>query len=211
MDRSALRSRAWLAGVVALCGVWLVQTGSDLRTAAPQPSAAQAFASGPGMMRPGSSATGPLRSSPPVRVRIPAIGVDAPMTGLRLGEDGSLAAPPAADRNLAGWFEDGTAPGAAGTAIVAGHVDNAEGPSVFYSLGSLKKGATVEIDRRDGRTAVFSVDAVEVYEKDEFPDERVYGATPHPSLRLITCGGGFSRDTGYLGNVVAYAHLTDVR
>lgn len=50
-----------------------------------------------------------------------------------------------------------------------------------------------------------------MYEKDEFPDKRVYGATPHASLRLITCGGGFTRETGYLGNVVAYAHLTQVR
>ncbi|MFE3514145.1 class F sortase [Streptomyces sp. NPDC059166] len=202
--------KAWLAGIVALCGVWLVQTGSDLRTAAPQPSAAQAF-DPDREVRPGTPAAGPLRSSRPVRIRVPAIGVDAPMTGLRLGADGSLEAPPAADRNLAGWFEGGTAPGAAGTAIVAGHVDNAKGPSVFYSLGSLEKGASVEIDRRDGRTAVFSVDAVEVYEKDAFPDDRVYGATPDPSLRLITCGGGFSSEAGYLGNVVAYAHLTEVR
>lgn len=210
MDRTALKARAWLVGIVALCGLWLVHNGAAVRTAAPQPAAAEALAAGPGP-RPGTRVAEPLRPSGPVRIRIPAIGVDAPMTGLGLGADGSLDAPPAGNRNLAGWFEDGTPPGAKGTAIVAGHVDNAEGPSVFYALGSLKKGATVEIGRRDGRTAVFSVDAVEVYDKDDFPDERVYGATPHASLRLITCGGGFTRETGYQGNVVAYAHLTEVR
>lgn len=133
------------------------------------------------------------------------------MTGLGLGPDGSLDAPPTGNRNLAGWFEGGTPPGTKGTAVVAGHVDDAEGPSVFYSLGSLKKGAEVEIDRSDGRTAVFAVEAVEVYENDAFPDDRVYGATPGASLRLITCGGGFTRETGYLGNVVVYAHLTGAR
>ncbi|MEU8704853.1 class F sortase [Streptomyces sp. NPDC048565] len=207
MDRTALRARAWLVGVAALCGTWLVHNGAAPRTVAPQPSTAEAFAAGP-EVRPGARAAEPLRASGPVRIRIPGIGVDAPMTGLALGADGSLDAPPAADRNLAGWFEGGTPPGAKGTAVVAGHVDNAEGPSVFYALGSLKKGAEVEIDRRDGRTAVFSVDAVEVYENDAFPDKRVYGPTPHASLRLITCGGGFTRETGYQGNVVAYAHLT---
>lgn len=58
---------------------------------------------------------------------------------------------------------------------------------------------------------MFAVDAVEVYENDTFPDERVYGATPDASLRLITCGGGYTRETGYQGNVVVYAHLTGVR
>ncbi|MFF4248322.1 class F sortase [Streptomyces sp. NPDC001822] len=210
MNSTALRARAWLAGIVALCGLWLVEEGAAARLVAPQPSTGEAFAAGPGV-RPGAPVAPPLRPSAPVRIRVPDIGVDAPMTGLRLGADGSLDAPPAERRNLAGWYEDGTPPGAKGTAIVAGHVDNADGPSVFYGLGSLKKGARIEIDRGDHRTAVFSVDAVEVYDNDRFPDERVYGATAHASLRLITCGGGFTRETGYLGNVVAYAHLTEVR
>lgn len=94
---------------------------------------------------------------------------------------------------------------------MAGHVDDAQGPSVFYDLGALRKGSTVEVVRQDGRTAVFSLDAIEVYENDDFPDERVYGAASFASLRLITCGGGFSKETGYEGNVVAYAHLTAVR
>lgn len=210
MDRTTLRARAWLVGIAALCGVWLVENGAAVRTVAPQPSTAEAFASGP-ELRTGSPVAEPLRPSEPVRIRIPFLGVDAPMMGLGLGRDGSLDVPPAGNRNIAGWFEGGAPPGTKGTAIVAGHVDNAQGPSVFYALGSLKKGTAVEIDRKDGRTAVFSVDAIEVYDNEDFPDQRVYGASPHASLRLITCGGGFSQQTGYLGNVVAYAHLTEVR
>ncbi|WP_031082689.1 class F sortase [Streptomyces sp. NRRL WC-3549] len=210
MDRTTLRARAWTAGIAALCGLWFVQNGAPERLVAPQPSASEAFAADPGP-RAGSAVVAPLRSSEPVRIRIPRIGVDAPMTRLGLGADGSLDVPPAEDRNLAGWFGNGTPPGAQGTAIVAGHVDNAEGPAVFYLLGSLKKGAAVEIDRRDGRTAVFTVDAVEVYDNDAFPDERVYGASADATLRLITCGGGYTRETGYQGNVVAYAHLAEVR
>lgn len=210
MDRGTLGARAWTAGVVALCGLWLVQSGAADRTVAPQPAAAQAFEADPGP-RAGSTVAAPLRAAEPVRIRIPRIEVDAPLTRLGLGPDGSLDVPPARDPDLAGWYGGGTPPGAKGTAIVAGHVDNAEGPAVFYALGSLKKGAAVEIDRTDGRTAVFTIDAVEVYANEAFPDERVYGPSPDASLRLITCGGGYTDETGYLGNVVAYAHLTGVR
>jgi sortase (surface protein transpeptidase) len=133
------------------------------------------------------------------------------MRGLGLTPDGRLAAPPASDRNLAGWYERGTAPGATGTAIVAGHVDTRSGPAVFYGLGTLTRGDRIEVARRDGRTAVFGVDAVEVYKNSAFPDHKVYAAADRPELRVITCGGGFSPSTGYEGNVVAYAHLTGSR
>jgi sortase (surface protein transpeptidase) len=131
--------------------------------------------------------------------------------GLGLTKTGSLDVPPAKEKNLAGWYEDGTTPGETGTAIVAGHVDNTEGPAVFYGLGALKKGSTVEVDRRDGGVALFTVDAVEVYNAKDFPDEKVYGAARRPELRVITCGGGYSRTTGYQGNVVVFAHLTGSR
>ncbi|MBD0837540.1 MULTISPECIES: class F sortase [unclassified Streptomyces] len=193
--------------VVALCsGAWLLRSGAATH-APPQPSAAQAHAD-PRTQR---SAAPALPPSPPDRVRIPSIRVDAPLTGLGLTATGSLDVPPAARTNLAGWYEAGTTPGETGTAIVAGHVDNADGPAVFYDLGALKKGGTIEVDRRDGTTAVFSVDSVEVYDARDFPDEKVYGAAPRPELRVITCGGGYSRTTGYQGNVVVFAHLTGSR
>lgn len=131
--------------------------------------------------------------------------------GLGLTSTGSLDVPPAEKKNLAGWYEAGTTPGERGTAIVAGHVDNADGPAVFYDLGALKRGATVEVDRRDGGVAVFTVDAVEAYDARNFPDRKVYGAAGRPELRVITCGGGYSKSTGYQGNVVVFAHLTDSR
>ncbi|GAB1329738.1 hypothetical protein ACE1SV_40770 [Streptomyces sennicomposti] len=131
--------------------------------------------------------------------------------GLGLTPAGSLDVPPADDENLAGWYESGTTPGERGTAIVAGHVDNSQGPAVFYDLGALKKGSVIEVDRRDGGVAVFTVDAIEVYQAKDFPDDKVYGAAKRPELRVITCGGGYSRATGYQGNVVVFAHLTGSR
>ncbi|GGV13341.1 class F sortase [Streptomyces griseoflavus] len=195
--------------VFALCaGTWLLRDGTGAHPP-PQPSAAEAHTGDDRSA--GGSPVPALPPSPPLRVRIPAIDVDAPLTGLGLTATGSLDVPPADVANLAGWYEAGTTPGERGTAIVAGHVDNAEGPAVFYSLGALRKGSTVEVDRRDGGVAVFTVDAVEVYDAEDFPDTRVYGAADRPELRVITCGGGWSRTTGYRGNVVVYAHLTGSR
>ncbi|OIJ62608.1 class F sortase [Streptomyces mangrovisoli] len=208
-----MRSRATAGNTViaavtaaALCsGAWLLHSGASHPP--PQPSAAEASAAPAA----GRSAAPALAPSPPDRIRIPSIRVSAPLMGLGLTASGSLDVPPASEKNLAGWYEAGTMPGEKGTAIVAGHVDNADGPAVFYDLGALKRGATVEVDRRDGSVAVFTVDAVEVYAASDFPDQKVYGAAARPELRVITCGGGYSRSTGYQGNVVVFAHLTGSR
>lgn len=201
--------------VTALCaGAWLLHSGTETH-APPQPSAAQAHSGGDGDGGTGSGtairSAPALPPSPPDRIRIPALHVDAPLTGLALTPAGGLGAPPADRTNLAGWYEAGTTPGERGTAIVAGHVDNADGPAVFYDLGALRKHSTVEVDRRDGTVAVFTVDAVEVYDTRRFPDAKVYGAASRPELRVITCGGGYSKATGYRGNVVVFAHLTGSR
>ncbi|MFE7772732.1 class F sortase [Streptomyces sp. NPDC057445] len=200
------RGWGWLIAVSVCTGLWLVQNGSRSVTP-PVPSAAEAFAAG----RHTDEAADPLPPSEPVRFRIPRLRVDAPVMGLGLASDSSLEVPPTGMRNLAGWYEDGTSPGARGTAIVAGHVDDARGPAVFYSLGTMKKGHRIEVLRKDGRTAVFTVDAVEVYENEDFPDRKVYGPADRAELRVITCGGGFDGGSGYRGNVVVYAHLIGVR
>ncbi|MFE1949417.1 class F sortase [Streptomyces sp. NPDC059524] len=188
-------------------GAWLLSTNSGGHPP-PQPSAAQAR---PGTDRYAPPGASPLSPSPPDRIRIPSIRVDAPLMGLRLTRGGSLDVPPPQKKNLAGWYEAGTTPGERGTAVVAGHVDNADGPAVFYDLGALTRGRTIEIDRRDGSVAVFTVDSVEVYDAKSFPDEKVYGPRSRAELRVITCGGPYSRGTGYEGNVVVFAHLTSSR
>lgn len=221
----ARRNACWLVVVAAFVGLWLIEHGLD-SVEPPRPSAAEAFTAGPAAAGDGVGAHPPAGSaararlvapppdglppSAPVRIRIASIGVDAPVMRLGLGPDHSLDVPPPGSTQMAGWYKDGASPGATGTAVMAGHVDDTRGPAVFYALGALKKGTRVEVSREDGRTAVFDIDAVEVYENEAFPDTKVYGAAARPELRLITCGGGFSKKTGYRGNVVAFAHLTGV-
>ncbi|MFD6194713.1 class F sortase, partial [Streptomyces sp. NPDC060275] len=153
----------------------------------------------------------PLPYSVPDQVSIPAIQVDAPVMGVGLDADGWVDAPPPEDPNLAGWFTGAVSPGEKGTAVVVGHVDNQQGPAIFYGLGALKKGNKVEVHRQDGKTAVFEIYGIEVFEKNNFPGDRVYGSKGSPELRVITCGGGFTKQNGYDGNVVAFARLVEVR
>ena len=119
--------------------------------------------------------------------------------------------PKEARPNLSGWFSSSVSPGENGTAVLVGHVDNKQGPAVFYRLGAVSKGSLVEVQRQDGKLAVFEVYGVEVFAKNNFPGERVYGNTGTPEVRVITCGGGFSKQNGYDGNVVVFARLVEVR
>ncbi|CAL9658983.1 class F sortase [Streptomyces sp. enrichment culture] len=211
-ERRRKRAPWGVIALVLLTGLALIRNGSgEFDVGPPQPASAAASdtraAAGDG----GAKGVSPLPYSVPDRVTIPAIQVDAPVMGVGLDADGWVDAPPPEDPNLAGWFTGAVSPGEKGTAVVVGHVDNQQGPAVFYGLGALKKGNKVEVHRQDGKTAVFEIYGIEVFEKDNFPGDRVYGSKGSPELRVITCGGGFSKQNGYDGNVVTFARLVEVR
>ncbi|MDQ0937920.1 class F sortase [Streptomyces turgidiscabies] len=195
-------------------------------TARPRPAAPTRTA-GPVRGRPGPARPAPpvahpktpapprppalLPRSRPTRFTLPYLGIEAPVVDLRLDRHGQLTAPPDSNSNLVGWYADGPSPGEKGTVVVVGHRDTRAGPAVFIGLDAVTPGRRVELRRADGRMAVYTVDAVKTYDKAHFPSREVYGARARPELRLITCGGGYDRRTGYSGNIVVYAHLTATR
>jgi sortase (surface protein transpeptidase) len=145
----------------------------------------------------------------PVRIRIPAIGVNAAVAEVGKNPDGSIQVPPLAAHNLAAWYRYGPTPGQRGAAVIIGHVDSYTAPSVFYGLKYMRAGETIYIALADGRQATFTVDQVQDAAKAHFPTRSVYGALPYPGLRLITCGGAFDAATRhYLDNIIVYAHLS---
>jgi len=165
-------------------------------TAVPAPRPAQSPRDGIAMPR-----------SVPVAVTIPAIGVRARIIPLGLTPDGSIAVPSLSTPFLTSWYDLGPAPGEAGAAVLLGHVDAAGvGPAVFYRLGDLRAGDLIDVARGDGRIAVFRVSSVDVYPQYSFPAALVYGSTPRPTLRLVTCGGQFDWITHlYLDRIVVFA------
>ena len=137
-------------------------------------------------------------------VWLPTLGVRSPLVALEVGADGALQPP--TDPDVAGWFVRGAAPGERGPAVIAGHVDSRSGPAVFYRLDELAAGDRVEVARSDGQVFGYRVVTVESHPKNAFPTTRVYGPSPGPELRLITCGGDFDRRSRhYLDNVVVTA------
>lgn len=157
----------------------------------------------------GSSVLPPvLDASEPTSVRIPAINAESPLLHLGLRDNGSLEVPPGDPGAPAAWYDRSPSPGERGPAVLLGHVNATDGgPGVFAGLRDLQPGDTVEVAREDGSTAVFTVDRGELYGKDVFPTEKVYGNTTGSELRLITCDG-YDPETGEWGeNYVVYAKL----
>ncbi|NEA73834.1 class F sortase [Streptomyces sp. SID13588] len=202
---------AGAGGAVALTGA---SSGSG---PPPQPpaAAAQAITAHPTSPQPPSSPAPPrasshiLPASAPVSLDIPAIGVRTTLLSLGRSTDGTVQVP--WQPLKAGWYKDSPTPGQLGASVILGHVDSKEtGPAVFYQLGALKPGARITVTRTDGTTATFTTDIVRAYPKDHFPTLDVYTTTAdRPQLRLITCGNWDPATHTYLGNIVAYATLTD--
>lgn len=151
-------------------------------------------------------------STKPLKIRIPAIGVSAPIQAVGVDKAGEMQVPPLSRPNLTGWYRYGPAPGDQGPAIILGHVNTRKGAAVFSRLRELRRGNKIAVQRADGKTAIFTVDGIEQVSKANFPTKRVYGNTATASLRLITCGGVFNAKAhSYTDNIIVYATLTSIR
>lgn len=169
----------------------------------------------------GSRASSPVSSAPPaarsvaavgrsvpVRLRIPAIGVDTPVMRLGLAADGTVQVPPITAHDRAGWYEHSPTPGQTGPSVILGHVTvGAYGDGVFRHLKDLHRGQSIVARLENGTAARFAVTEVRTVAKDHFPTAEVYGDVHRPELRLITCGGERTGD-GYRDNVIVFARLS---
>jgi len=150
-----------------------------------------------------------LPFSMPTSISIPSIDVQSTLITVGKNPDGTIEVPGADNYNKAAWYRNSPAPGQLGSSIIEGHVDYIDkGPAIFFRLGNLKLDDKITVERQDGISAIFKVDELAVYQKDEFPTEKVYAINDRPALILITCGGQFNGTIGeYDSNVVVYASL----
>ena len=205
----AFRARlAGLAGGALVAGGAIaIAVAALVQQHAPQPASNAAGATGP-------AAKGPsLHRSPPVSVDIPAIGVHSQLLRLGVNADGTVQVPSlTTSAGEAAWLKYSATPGQIGASVIEGHVDSYHGPAVFYRLGALHPGDTIDVTLADGVTGVFRVTGVREYLKDKFPAKAIYGDANFAALRLITCGGSFDYATGhYLSSTVVFASLTSSR
>ncbi|HXL95183.1 MAG TPA: class F sortase [Streptosporangiaceae bacterium] len=202
---------ALVAGLLCACGITALVLGLTTPGPLPDPAAATVPVSVRTEVPKVVSSVRHVRAltrSVPVGIRIPAIGVSAPVTKVGLNADGTVQVPPLNDHNLAGWYEYGPTPGQLGASVILGHVDSVTGISVFFYLKDLRKGDKIYVTLTNGKVATFVVDGVQNASKTSFPTHAVYGKISYPGLRVITCGGTFDPTTGhYTDNIIVYAQL----
>ncbi|AJF66956.1 class F sortase [Streptomyces vietnamensis] len=208
MSRRPARTRTRTASVLlvaALAALTGCAAGGD---ATPPARISQATATATATApTPASETVAPLARSLPVRVRLPAAGVDArPILDLGLNADGTVEVPSVAQADRIGWYDKGVTPGETGPAVLIGHFDTVRGPAVLKNVSKVRIGDEITVTRADGTTAVFRVRELEQVDKDAFPTAKVYGNTTRPELRLVTCGGELV-DGHRPDNIIVYADL----
>ncbi|MGW0750974.1 class F sortase [Streptomyces sp. NPDC002587] len=199
------RLLTFAAWSVLVLGLWL--WGRQI-TGVPAPLAGQAG----GVVGPAlPAAHAALAAVAPQRVDVPSIGVQAPVISRGLDADGAIEPPPYESPGTVGWWGNGVRPGAAGAALMVGHVDTKSKPAVFYGLSSAQPGDKVRVVRADGSVAEFTIEDVRVYERAGFDPHKAYGqrVKGRAELRLVTCGGSYDKAAKeYTANVVVSAYLT---
>jgi sortase (surface protein transpeptidase) len=190
----------WLGGVTTVGG------GDAPAVVAAAPEVPQAPLRDPEPARPVAAPVAPAAPAPPVRVRVPDVGVDAPVVDAGVDVRGGMAVPE--NIRTVGWYRFGAGPGAsAGAAVLAGHVDDKiQGLGAFHRLGDLTVGSPVQVVLADGTTVGYRVGTVERVAKAALPVDRLFARDGAPRLVLVTCGGLFDRAAGgYTDNVVVTA------
>ena len=144
--------------------------------------------------------TAPLvTASPPSRISIPSISVDAKIIAVGIDPTTkSLVVP--AQGSVVGWFSKGAKQR---PTVLVGHVDTAKKAAVFYRLPRLRKGDSIRVTNSDDSVRRYRVERITRVGKNSFPTKSVYLGS---GLRLITCGGKFDRKTGhYEDNIIVFA------
>ena len=125
----------------------------------------------------------------PSRLIIPKLEVDAEVQRLGVTSTGNMAAPD--NFTDVSWYKYGTVPGRRGSAVMAGHEDNAISlPGVFYDLHKLEIGDDIYVTREDGERLHFRVVEEVVYAYDDpEPLTKIFNRDDGTYLNLITCAG----------------------
>lgn len=124
----------------------------------------------------------------PLRLKIPVINVDAAVEQVGLDGEGKMDVPKRLD--TVAWFQLGSHPGDAGSAVMTGHYGIKDGKgSVFDELYKLHKGDIVTVEDDAGASVSFVVRGSRRYD----PDADASGVFNSPDgashLNLITCEG----------------------
>jgi len=141
----------------------------------------------------------------PVHIEIPSIAVDAAIERVALAKDGSMDVP---KRPLdTAWYEPGPRPGEAGSAAIAGHVDDIHGAAaVFADLHKVEPGDTIVVRDDKGTSTSFVVRESRKYDASADATAVFTSNDGKAHLNLITCDGTWDkRAKTYSKRLVVFA------
>jgi LPXTG-site transpeptidase (sortase) family protein len=198
-----------LLAVTAACG----SDNDDVTTGGSLPAPTSAVTASPD---PGTTASPKMTEAPPTSsqteriegpytytVRIPRIGVDAPVVPIQSNEDRVLNPP--RDPSVVGWWSQGAAPGdPQGSALLVGHTVRNRDGGVFDKIRDLGRGDTIEVEGSDS-TLTYRVKSINVLTKEEVARnaEEIFSQTGAGRLVVITCDDWDG--SGWRSNIVTIA------
>jgi sortase A len=145
-------------------------------------------------------------SRAPVRIRIPAINVDAAIDYVGITSEGKMDI--TKDPEDAAWYEPGTRPGEVGSAVIAGHYGTwADGQgSVFDQLHTLEKGDKIYVEDSVGNETTFVVRESRRYDPDADATDVFTSDDGEAHLNLVTCEGEWNTEAErYSKRLVVFA------
>ncbi len=144
----------------------------------------------------------------PARLRIPRLGIDAPVIPVGVDAKGNMAVP--ARPEDVGWFAPGALPGQSGSAVFAGHLDTVlRTRGVFWNLHLLQPGDEIQVETGSGQTLHFRVISSRTYPYDRAPLQEIFSASGARLVNLITCNGTWEGATYERRLVVSAAFVQD--
>lgn len=145
-----------------------------------------------------------IPSSHMAQLRIPSIDLNSVVIPVGVNAKGEMDVP-SGKTNHVGWYAGGVFPGEQGTAVMDAHVFAA-----FANLSSVKVGADVYVDIRDGRRLHFVVRRAETHLLSELTPQMLFQQTDGRHLNLITCAGNLTPDRStYDHRLIVYTELVD--
>ncbi len=145
----------------------------------------------------------------PKTLQIAKINVNSPVESV--GQDQQKAMDVPKDSDDAGWYDLGVKPGEKGSAVLDGHLDKSSGaPAVFWNVSKLEVGDKIIVRDDLGHDHTFAVTEKAQYPYNDFPLQKVFGATDKRMLNLISCNGQWNTATkNYSHRTVIYSQLAE--
>lgn len=199
LSRRLLLARLLLCLSLALCGLAAVlllnvylgdksnNGGASVKVAKVSPTVSKNSGVTTGR---NSAAKSTISSNTPIRLVIPAVGINATVETLGFLANGDLATPTQHPWDDVGWYDGGPSPGQQGSAVIDGHLNRPGNfPAVFWRLGDVQVGMDVQVKNSSGKTLHFRVTGVMYFAPDQAPLQEIFGNQSGTYLNLITCAG----------------------